>query len=62
MNLLWGFIIVPASYAVYIVTNKETGILKFVKEFKTKGHAFNWIAKSGEQGVTYCVQMHLRRK
>jgi len=62
MNLLLGFITVPANYAVYIITNKETGTLKFVKEYKTKGHALNWIAKSGEQGVTYCVQMHLRRK
>lgn len=62
MNLLWGFIIVPANYAVYIVTNKEAGILKFVKEYKTKGHALNWIAKSGEKGATYGVQMHLRRK
>ena len=62
MKLLWGFTIVPTKYAVYIVVDKENGVLKFVKEFNTKGHAVNWIGKSGEKDITYCVQTHLRRR
>jgi hypothetical protein len=61
MKLLWGFYTVPTIYAIYIVVDKENGVLKFVKEFKTKGHAVNWIAKSGEKEITYCVQTHIRR-
>lgn len=62
MKLLWGFSIVPTNYAIYIVVDKESGVLKFVKEFKTKGHAMNWIAKLGQKDLTYCVQTHLRRR
>jgi len=62
MKLLWGFSIVPTNYAIYIVVDKENGVLKFVKEFKTKGHAANWIAKSGQKDITYCMQTHLRRR
>lgn len=62
MKLLWGFDIVPTYYAIYIVVDKENGVLKFVKEFNTKGHAVNWIAKFGDKDVTYCVQTHLRRR
>jgi hypothetical protein len=62
LKLLWGFAIVPTTYAVYIVVDKENGILRFVKEFDTKGHAVKWIAKSGEKGITYCIQTHSQGK
>ena len=62
MKLLWGFAIVPTIYEVYIVVDKESGALKFVKEFNTRGHAVNWISKSGDKDITYCVQEHLQRR
>lgn len=62
MDLLWGFTIAPNSYAIYIVVDKEAGVLKFVKEFNTKGRAVSWIATSGEKGITYCIQTQFRRR
>ena len=62
MKLLWGFSIVPTNYAVYSVMNKQNGVLRFVKEFKTKGQAVSWINNYGDKGTLYCIQMHLQRK
>lgn len=62
MKLIWGFITVSTYYAVYIVLDKEHGVLKFVSEFNTHGHAVKWISNSGEKNVTYCIQTHLSRR
>lgn len=62
MKPIWGFYTVPTTFAVYVVENKENGVLKLVKEFNTKGHAIQWISKSGEKDVTYCIQTHLKKK
>lgn len=56
------FIHVPTYYAVYIVVDKETGILRFVRACKTKGEAVEWIYKSGDKEIIYCIQEHLKRK
>ena len=62
MKLLWGLFNVPTHYAIYIVVDKENSVLKFVKEFDTKGHAVKWVATSGDKDLTYCLQTHLRRR
>ncbi len=62
MKLLWGFEIVPTYYAVYIVIDKQNGVLRFVKEFKTRGRAVSWINNYGDKGSLYCVQTHMQRR
>lgn len=62
MKLLWGIATVPTKYAVYTVVDKQNGVLRFVKEFKTRGHAVSWINNYGDKGTLYCIQMHLQRK
>ena len=56
-----AFIAVPTFYVVYKVINEETCTLIHVIEFKTKGAAVEWIYKSGEKGVNYCIKEFLRK-
>ena len=62
MNFILGFHTVHTSFALYMVVDKEGGVLKYVKEFNTKGHALQWVSKSGEKGSDYRVQQHFRKK
>jgi len=55
------FIVVPTSYIVYKVINEEIYTLIRVIECKTKGAAVEWIHKSGEKGVNYCIKEFLRK-
>ena len=56
-----AFIVVPTSYIVYKVTNEETCTLTRIIECKTKGAAVEWIHKSGEKGVNYCIKEFLTK-
>ena len=55
------FISVPTYYVIYKVDNLQTASLQFIIECATKGKAVEWINKSGEQGVNYCIKEYLRK-
>ena len=57
-----AFIHLPTTFAIYVVLDKESGVVKLVKECKTRGEALEWIYKSGEPAFTYCIQEHFKKK
>lgn len=44
------------TYVVYKITNIEALTFLFVKEYKTKGEAAEWIYKEGERNESYFIQ------
>ena len=56
-----AFIVIPTFYVVYKVIDEETYNLMRVIECKTKGAAVDWISKSGEKDVKYCIKEFFKK-
>ena len=56
-----AFIVVPTYFVIYKVAERENPTSEFVKEFKSKGKAIEWIYKEGEKGVYYTIEEYYKK-
>jgi len=52
---------VPTIYAVYEVKEKQTCLMSFIQDFKTRGAAVEWIYAKGEKARSYVIQELLKK-
>ena len=56
-----ALIVVPTYFVVYKVADRENPFPEFVKEFKSKGKAIEWIYKEGEKGAYYSIEEYYKK-